>query len=90
MTDRSSSCLEDLHWAEPTMLDLVEYVAAFARGPIVLLCIARPSCSRRDPSLGAAKLELEQLADAEIEELVAVLGVKDDERSEADRLDLRG
>ena len=24
---RSSSCVEDVHWAEPTLLDLVEYVA---------------------------------------------------------------
>ena len=27
-------CLEDLHWAEPTMLDLVEYIAAFATGSV--------------------------------------------------------
>jgi class 3 adenylate cyclase/tetratricopeptide (TPR) repeat protein len=68
---------EDLHWAEPTMLDLVEYLAGFARGPIVLLCIARPDLLEARPSLGAAKLELEQLADAEIAELVGALGVED-------------
>ncbi|MDQ3992756.1 MAG: AAA family ATPase, partial [Actinomycetota bacterium] len=33
--------LDDLHWAEPTFLDLVEYVADFAAAPILLLCTAR-------------------------------------------------
>jgi class 3 adenylate cyclase/tetratricopeptide (TPR) repeat protein len=33
--------LDDLHWAEPTFLDLVEYVADFATAPILLLCTAR-------------------------------------------------
>jgi class 3 adenylate cyclase/tetratricopeptide (TPR) repeat protein len=69
--------LEDLHWAEPTMLDLVEYIAAFARGPIVLLCISRLELLEARPSLGAAKLELEQLPDTEIAELVEKLGVED-------------
>ena len=34
---------EDVHWAEPTFLDLVEYLAERTRGaPIMLVCIARP------------------------------------------------
>ena len=68
---------EDLHWAEPTMLDLVEYIAAFATGPLVLLCIARPELLETRPSLAAAKLELEQLADRETAELVEALGIDD-------------
>jgi class 3 adenylate cyclase/tetratricopeptide (TPR) repeat protein len=70
---------EDLHWAEPTMLDLVEYLAAFARGPIVLLCIARPDLLETRPRLSGEKLELEQLADAEVADLVGALGVGDAE-----------
>ena len=69
--------LEDLHWAEPTMLDLVEYVAAFAKGPLVLLCIARPELLEKRPSLAAATLELDQLADEEVAELVEALGIED-------------
>ncbi len=68
---------EDLHWAEPTMLDLVEYIAAFARGPIALLCISRPELLETRPTLAAVRLELEQLSDAEIEELVEALGIDD-------------
>src|SRR5438445_579812 len=35
--------LDDLHWAEPALLDLVEHVADWSRNtPILLLCMARP------------------------------------------------
>ena len=35
--------LDDIHWAEPALLDLIEYVATFARDvPLFLLCTARP------------------------------------------------
>jgi class 3 adenylate cyclase/tetratricopeptide (TPR) repeat protein len=71
--------LEDLHWAEPTMLDLVEYIAAFATGPLVLLCIARPELLETRPSLASTKLDLEQLSDSETAELVEALGIADSE-----------
>jgi tetratricopeptide (TPR) repeat protein len=72
-------CFEDLHWAEPTMLDLVEYLAAFAAGPVVLLCIARPELLDRRPGFATAGvLELEQLSTSDIDELVAALGIADD------------
>jgi class 3 adenylate cyclase/tetratricopeptide (TPR) repeat protein len=35
--------LDDLHWAEPRLLDLIEHVAEWARDvPILLVCLARP------------------------------------------------
>ena len=33
--------LDDIHWAEPTLLNLVEYLGAWAEGPILVLCLAR-------------------------------------------------
>jgi DNA-binding SARP family transcriptional activator len=33
--------LDDIHWAEPTLLDLVEYLGEWAAGPILLVCLAR-------------------------------------------------
>jgi class 3 adenylate cyclase/tetratricopeptide (TPR) repeat protein len=43
--------LDDLHWAEKTLLDLVEVVARVSRGaPILLLCTARPELLERRPS----------------------------------------
>jgi DNA-binding SARP family transcriptional activator len=32
---------DDLHWAEPTLLDLVEYLGEWADAPIFVLCLAR-------------------------------------------------
>src|SRR5512132_558128 len=35
--------VEDIHWAEPTLLDLLEYLAGWIHdAPVLLLCIARP------------------------------------------------
>ncbi|HEX8098617.1 MAG TPA: adenylate/guanylate cyclase domain-containing protein, partial [Actinomycetota bacterium] len=33
---------DDIHWAQPTFLDLIEHVADHAQGPLVLLCPSRP------------------------------------------------
>jgi class 3 adenylate cyclase/predicted ATPase len=71
-------CLEDVHWAEPTMLDLVEYVAAFATGPIVLLCNARGELLEARPGWARYPLyELAQLSAADTDELVGSLGIDD-------------
>jgi len=44
--------LDDLHWAEPTMLDLIEHLVAWLRdGPILLLVLARPELSDLRPEL---------------------------------------
>jgi class 3 adenylate cyclase/tetratricopeptide (TPR) repeat protein len=35
--------IEDIHWAEPTLLDLLEYLAGWTHdAPVLLLCLARP------------------------------------------------
>lgn len=51
--------LDDIHWAEPTLLDLVEHVAVWSRDvPILLTCLARPelgtslATARPDPGAG--------------------------------------
>jgi len=60
---------EDLHWAEPTFLDLVESLAIQqGRSPLVLACIARPDLLEQRPAwaTGAARavsIELMPLPD---------------------------
>jgi class 3 adenylate cyclase/tetratricopeptide (TPR) repeat protein len=47
--------LEDVHWAEPTLLDLVEYIANWSEGvPILLVCLARPELLTRRLGFAAA------------------------------------
>jgi class 3 adenylate cyclase len=48
---------DDVHWGEPTFLDLVEHVADLSRdAPILLLCLARPELLDQRPTWGGGKL----------------------------------
>ena len=38
--------LDDVHWAEPALLDLVDYLTDRAEAPILVLCLARPELER--------------------------------------------
>ncbi len=70
---------DDLHWGEPTFLDLVEHVADLSRdAPILLLCMARPELLDARAAWGGGKLNatnalLEPLAPEETAKLVDLL-----------------
>jgi len=64
--------LDDLHWAEPALLDLVESLVSSARGaPILLVCIARDDLVEERPAFPGAseRLVLDPLSDEETETL---------------------
>jgi class 3 adenylate cyclase len=43
--------IEDIHWAEPTLLDLVEHLTDWTRdAPLLVLCLARPELVDERPS----------------------------------------
>jgi class 3 adenylate cyclase/tetratricopeptide (TPR) repeat protein len=71
--------LDDIHWGEPTFLDLIEHIADWTRdAPILLIAIARPDLLEKRPTWGGGKrwvttMQLEPLSDVESEELVASL-----------------
>jgi class 3 adenylate cyclase len=71
--------IDDLQWAEPPMLDLIEHIADWSRDvPILLLCIARPELLDRRPGWGGGKLNatsvlLEPLVSAEAEQFADLL-----------------
>jgi class 3 adenylate cyclase/tetratricopeptide (TPR) repeat protein len=71
--------VDDIHWAEATLLDLLEYVAGFASdAPIFLLCLARPDLFDARPSWAAPRanvtvVPLEPLTDHETQGLIARL-----------------
>ena len=70
---------DDVHWAEPLLLDLIEYLVGFSTGaPLFVLCLARPELFETRPSWAAndpnrSVVALEALADAEAKELVQSL-----------------
>jgi class 3 adenylate cyclase/tetratricopeptide (TPR) repeat protein len=68
---------EDLHWAEPTFLDLVDYLAGWVHdAPLLILCLARPELLERRPAWSAPRenatiLSLSPLSDSAAEQLLA-------------------
>jgi len=68
--------IDDLQWAEPVFIDLVEHIADFSRdAPIFLLCVARTELLDVRPGWGGGKMNasallLEPLGTAECEELM--------------------
>jgi class 3 adenylate cyclase/tetratricopeptide (TPR) repeat protein len=66
--------LEDIHWAEPTLLDLIEHVVEWTReAPIAVVCLARPELLDDRPGWSGERLELEPLAEGEAKTLVEAL-----------------
>ncbi len=50
--------IDDIHWADPTLLDLLENVATWAReAPIMLVCLTRPELLEVRPGWGGGKLD---------------------------------
>ena len=68
--------VDDLQWAEPVFIDLVEHVADLSRNaPIFLLCVARTELLDARPDWGGGKLNaasllLEPLSADECEDLI--------------------
>jgi class 3 adenylate cyclase/tetratricopeptide (TPR) repeat protein len=46
---------DDLHWGEPSFLELIEYLSDFTHGPILLLCLARLELLDVSPAWGAGR-----------------------------------
>jgi class 3 adenylate cyclase/tetratricopeptide (TPR) repeat protein len=70
--------IEDLHWAEPELFELLERVARDVRGPLLLLATARPELLDSRPGWGAVRrnaavLDLEPLSAADSERMVREL-----------------
>ena len=71
--------IDDVQWAESTLLDLIEYIAGWTtRAPVLLCCLARPDLLELRPSWGvpkpnAATILLKPLREHETDELIANL-----------------
>ena len=82
---------DDVHWAEPTFLDLIEHVAERSQeAPLLLLCLARPELLEERPSWGRGRVNgstllLEPLSEAESEALVDELAAGHELVGEAKR-----
>ncbi|HEX8134435.1 MAG TPA: adenylate/guanylate cyclase domain-containing protein, partial [Actinomycetes bacterium] len=72
-------CFDDVHWASPTLLDLIEYLLGWMRdAPVLLLVLARSDLLELRPTWAAPRanatvLALEPLSDAESDLLLTHL-----------------
>ncbi len=54
--------IDDIHWADPTLLDLIESVADLAReSPILFVCPARPELFDDRPAWGGARFNADTI-----------------------------
>ena len=70
--------IEDIHWADEGMLDLIEHLAGWGRGPMLIVCLAREELLDRRPAWGggrrnATTISLQPLAADSARELVGAL-----------------
>ena len=70
--------VDDIHWADEGMLDLIEHLARWARGPVLIVCLARDELLDRRPGWGGGRLNattiaLEPLRSEQARELVGAL-----------------
>ncbi len=67
--------VEDVHWADPSLLDLVEQLALAVAAPVLFLAMTRPDLWERRPAWGATvrsavRIELSPLRTEESEQLL--------------------
>jgi tetratricopeptide (TPR) repeat protein len=49
--------IDDIHWAEPLLLDLIDHLADWTRdAPVLIVCVARPELLELRPGWGGGKL----------------------------------
>ncbi len=75
--------VEDIHWADTALLDLLEELADRVAGPVVFVCPARPELTESRPTWGGGKrnrsaIALEPLGPHESERLIGALLAVDD------------
>ena len=47
--------IDDIHWADEGMLDLIDHLARWVRGPLLLVCLARDELLERRPDWGGGR-----------------------------------
>ena len=53
---------EDIHWAEPALLDLIEYLVTWTRdAPLLVICPSRPELLDTRPAWGTGRMEASRI-----------------------------
>ena len=79
--------IEDIHWADEGLLDLIEHLAGWGRGPLLIVCLSRDELLERRPTWGggrrnATTISLDPLSGEEASALVRTLLTNQGEATE--------
>jgi predicted ATPase len=83
--------VDDIHWADPMLLDLLEELADRSHGPILFVCLARPQLTDARPTWGGGRRNFssvflsplpEDAAAELVSHLLDVDGLRDDARAQ--------
>ena len=75
--------IEDIHWADPALLDLLEHLSERAQGPLLFVCPSRPELTSHRPGWGGGRrnhssVALDPLTPDQSDRLVGFLLAVDD------------
>ncbi len=75
--------IEDIHWADPVLLDMLEALADRVEGPALFMCPTRPDLTARRPAWGGGRrsmsaIALDPLSTDEAQHLIEMLLTVDD------------
>jgi class 3 adenylate cyclase/tetratricopeptide (TPR) repeat protein len=75
-------CFDDVHWAEPTFLNLVDYLQGLvADAPLLVVCLARLELLEERPQWAAVAIVLAPLSPDEAKALLSTLEAPPDARA---------
>ena len=60
--------IEDAHWAEAPLLDLVDYLIDWLTAPVLILCLGRPELLELRPAWGGGRVRVSSLVLAPLED----------------------
>ncbi len=64
--------LDDAHWADAPLLDLIEYLVDWCRAPVLLVCLARPELLELRPAWGGGRARVSSVVLGPLDDAAAV------------------
>jgi DNA-binding SARP family transcriptional activator len=64
--------LDDVHWADQPLLDLIDYLVDWVRAPVMIVCMARPELLEARPRWGGGHAHISSVVLAPLDDASAV------------------
>ena len=64
--------IDDVHWADTPLLDLIDYLVDWLRAPVVLLCLARPDLLEVRPGWGGGHTRVSSIVLGPLDDAAAL------------------